>query len=573
MASVYRKSYTKPLPASAELFSRKGEQFARWRAKGNLRTALVTIGANDEIRVRIEAKTFTAKYRDGTGIVQEVATGCRDKTAAQAVLRELVARSERVKSGLVSADDDAAIDHQHATLTELLAVYIEHLRAKGRSASHLNDCERLAKRTFSDCGFIALRDIATESLERWLTSLTDNGLSPRTRNSYLQAVGGFCRWCVLSGRLQADPTKRIGNLTEATDIRRQRRSLTVPELERLLFAAKWRPLAEQGRETIASETPQGKATWKLLPLTFDTLQPAIDRAQKKLAAKPEKLADLELLGRERTLIYKTFILTGLRRGELASLTIGSLMLDGPMPYAILEAGNAKNRQRCEIPLRSDLAAELAEWVADKQQAHSDRPGAVVTTLRFETTEREQLPINTPLFSSVSREFLKVLNRDLAVANIEKQDERGHTVDVHALRHTYGSLLSAGGVAPRTAQAAMRHSSIDLTMNVYTDPKLLDVAGALDALPAMPLNSKPAEHQRNIATGTDHHRADPRQLAPTLAPNSDNRCKSVATGDNWEENTVCVEERSRSTKPVISRENKRVANGVRTHDLRNHNPAL
>jgi hypothetical protein len=31
---------------------------------------------------------------------------------------------------------------------------------------------------------------------------------------------------------------------------------------------------------------------------------------------------------------------------------------------------------------------------------------------------------------------------------------------------------------------MRHSKIDLSMNVYTDPKLLDVAGAMDALPEM-----------------------------------------------------------------------------------------
>jgi len=33
-----------------------------------------------------------------------------------------------------------------------------------------------------------------------------------------------------------------------------------------------------------------------------------------------------------------------------------------------------------------------------------------------------------------------------------------------------------------APAAMRHSSLDLTMNVRTDPSLLDVADALEALP-------------------------------------------------------------------------------------------
>ena len=36
--------------------------------------------------------------------------------------------------------------------------------------------------------------------------------------------------------------------------------------------------------------------------------------------------------------------------------------------------------------------------------------------------------------------------------IDKRDGRGRTVDVHALRHTFGTLLSKGG-KPRTAQAA------------------------------------------------------------------------------------------------------------------------
>lgn len=49
-------------------------------------------------------------------------------------------------------------------------------------------------------------------------------------------------------------------------------------------------------------------------------------------------------------------------------------------------------------------------------------------------------------------------------------------------------MSKGDVAPRTAQAAMRHSKLDLAINVYTDPALLDVRGALDTLPALPLGT-------------------------------------------------------------------------------------
>jgi site-specific recombinase XerD len=60
--------------------------------------------------------------------------------------------------------------------------------------------------------------------------------------------------------------------------------------------------------------------------------------------------------------------------------------------------------------------------------------------------------------------------------------RGRVVDIHALRTTFGTHLAVAGVHPRVAQAAMRHSRIELTTNFYTDPALLDVNGAVNALP-------------------------------------------------------------------------------------------
>ena len=66
MGTVYRKTATKPLPAGAELLDRKGETLARWKdAKGKARTAGVTVGRDGSPRVVIEARTFTAKFRDG----------------------------------------------------------------------------------------------------------------------------------------------------------------------------------------------------------------------------------------------------------------------------------------------------------------------------------------------------------------------------------------------------------------------------------------------------------------------------------------------------------------------------
>lgn len=195
--------------------------------------------------------------------------------------------------------------------------------------------------------------------------------------------------------------------------------------------------------------------------------------------KPRTQERLNRLGRERAMIYKTLVLTGLRRNELASITVAQLDLDGPHPHAVLHPSDEKNRQGSNIPLRADLVAEIREWLAEK----------LLVTQREALWRGQQpassLPPHTPLFT-VPTALVKILDRDLKLAGIPKKDGRGWTIDVHAMRHTFGTLLSKGNVAPRTAQAAMRHSSIDLTMNVYTDPKLLDVAGALEALPELPL---------------------------------------------------------------------------------------
>ena len=111
------------------------------------------------------------------------------------------------------------------------------------------------------------------------------------------------------------------------------------------------------------------------------------------------------------------------------------------------------------------------------------------------------------------------------------------MDVHALRHTFGTHLSRGGVAPRTAQAAMRHSTLELTMQAYTDPKLLDVAGAVEVLPNLPLDGSP-RRERQRATGTDGRSGQPRasdSLVPVLVPKAGNRCTKESLPDETDEN--------------------------------------
>ena len=80
---------------------------------------------------------------------------------------------------------------------------------------------------------------------------------------------------------------------------------------------------------------------------------------------------------------------------------------------------------------------------------------------------------------------------------------------------------------------MRHSSLDLTMNVYTDPELLDVAGALDALPQLDLEGEVVQQLRTgtkgemVVTGPAGIESAPRST-PKSTRIVGSQCPSVAS---------------------------------------------
>jgi len=529
MGTVYRATFTKPVPDGAELFTHKGTRFARWStARGAKRSARVTTTAAGD-RLLIETGTYTAKYRDGRGVMVKVATGCRSLDAAKAVLGELVSRSDKVRSGITSAAEDSVLNHQATPIASQIAAYFKHLtgkRGKGSkpklSPVHAKNVRRGIERIVNGCGFTLLRQLNRQAVEGWMQRElgAEKPRSARTLNANLAGLCAFGNWCVETGRLTVNPFARMAKLDEKADRRRHRRALTGVELRRLLHVATLRPLAEYGRETAAlpGDKRKGRRTWTKLPLTLATLSAAVKHGCEVLAKRPAFIAELQRQGRERALIYKTLVLTGLRKGELASLTVGQLELGGTTAYATLHVADEKAGRGADVPLRADLAGDLQQWLADRLEAVRAEARAM----------GEPIPANLPrtakLFE-VPAGLLKILDRDLAAAGIAKRDDRDRTVDVHAMRHTFGTHLSAGGVAPRTAQAAMRHGSLDMTMNIYTDPRLLDVAGALDALPSLPLGGGP-DAERMKATGTDAA-----SLVPVLVPTPVNSKTNESSGDN------------------------------------------
>ncbi|EMI54687.1 integrase-recombinase protein [Rhodopirellula sallentina SM41] len=449
MASVFKKTYVRPMPANAEIVSRQGKQIARWTdGKGRKRSAEVTTGKDGSPRIKTEASTYTAKYRDGEGIVREVATGCRDKQAAKTKLAELLSIADKVRVGSITTTDLKIGDHNKIPLADHIAQYITDLKTRGVNADRIKTSETRLKAACDGCGFRWLRDLNADALRKWLRGQPE--MSAATYNWHVTLWTAFGNWLTgirLQGkrpsqtgerRLTSNPFDGFGKRDEKSDRKRVARSLTRDEMQRLLDIAQRRPLQD------ALTVRRGK------------------NAGKQVAKVPDaRRAKLERLGTERALIYKTLILTGLRSNELRTLRKSDLSF-GDVPFLILKSSNEKNRKGSTVPLKSDLAADLRAWVADKA------PG--------------------DLIFNVPTGLLRILNRDLIAAGIDKVDENEGRIHLHALRHSTGTHLSAAGVSPRTAQAVMRHSDIALTMNTYTDERLLETSAAVEHLPTLSVSS-------------------------------------------------------------------------------------
>jgi integrase len=516
MGSIFRKQTTRPVPAGAELVDRirkpTGEELAadpalrevvekiaRWKDRsGKPRTATVTIAADGSPRINERSATFYAKFRDGEGQVHVVPTGAKTEAGARSVLAELEKRAERVRTGLLTPAESRAADFGRTAIETQLADYRRDMESRMLSPVRIANVAAQLARICRECNFATVASLDGQALARWLADRTAEGMSPGMRNTYRLEAVAFANWLIRTGRRHgSNPFASVPKADAKSNPARKRRALTADELARLLTVARLRPLADLGRATVRIDPPPGKpmkrANWTFAELTFDELEAAAARARERHSGNPALLAAAERTGRERRLIYLTLATTGLRKGELAQLTCGQVSLDSDPPFLTLERGQEKNRQGSTLPLRADVAAELREWLADRAAARQ-LAASEAAAVRFDpqaarrsnaTTGRkraEPLPPEEPLFE-VPSGLLRIMNRDLRTAGIPKRDDRGRTIDVHALRGTFATMLARSGVPMRTAQAVMRHSDPALTANIYTDPRLLDTAAAVEALPS------------------------------------------------------------------------------------------
>ncbi len=100
----------------------------------------------------------------------------------------------------------------------------------------------------------------------------------------------------------------------------------------------------------------------------------------------------------------------------------------------------KNRKQTIQPIRRELSDELQSWL-----------------------QAAKWPQIAKLWPNDDSTHSKMLKADLEAAGMAYVDSSGRFADFHALRHTYISLITQGGVHPKlatTVRPAQRHQSHD-----------------------------------------------------------------------------------------------------------------
>jgi integrase len=180
-------------------------------------------------------------------------------------------------------------------------------------------------------------------------------------------------------------------------------------------------------------------------------RPRLSR-QERPVLNPEEIGRLleAAAPRFRTLLA-TAILSGLRQGELLGLHWRDVDFDNE----VIHVRTALNRKRQDVPPKTERAVRdviLMPALADALRQHKaetrfDRPDDYVFTTQIGT------PHHAPHIG------LRVLKPALDRAGL-------HPIRWHDLRHTFASLLIAGGANITFVSRQLGHTSSQITLGVY-----------------------------------------------------------------------------------------------------------
>jgi len=211
-------------------------------------------------------------------------------------------------------------------------------------------------------------------------------------------------------------------------------------------------------------------------LCIPVLNTAEDERNPSRSLTQDEFAALLDASPDRRLYYLFGGRMGLRWSETARLKWAQI--DGD--YLLLDAASTKNRRADPLPIPSVIQSALAHHPRKSDKVFAGSP----TT---QTWKRDLVRAGIIRFADAE---LKPTTQRFACHNLIGYETHDGQVDRKCLRKTFCTHLASAGVDLRTAQRLMRHSDPRLTANIYTDPALLDMRGAVESLGADAPQTRP-----------------------------------------------------------------------------------
>ncbi len=268
-----------------------------------------------------------------------------------------------------------------------------------------------------------------------------------------EVMAEYCEWGESQGGRGGRPWSKVHAGLKRSRLKwwRDRLGLeTLADLDGILTKAETalRELQEKGRtgKTLMnySEALKGFTRWAVSRGYLDT-EPLKDldsfdatpRTTRRAMTRDEIQRLLKAAPEYRRLLYAVALTTGLRAGELRALTVSDL-----------------NEDFCGINLRADITKNRKPGIQPVPRSVMD---ALIESVRDKGPDEPLLRIPSHL--------TRRMDYDLKKAGIPKWTPEGK-IDFHACRVAYITFIIEEGANVKEAQELARHSTPNLTMNVY-----------------------------------------------------------------------------------------------------------
>ena len=269
--------------------------------------------------------------------------------------------------------------------------FLKYLQAEKRYALHtikayINDLNQFhafcqeTDREGMDLNFRAIRS--------WVVSLMDSGYSSRTVHRKLTSLSTYCNYLIKEGQLDSNPVERV----------------LKPKLNKRVPA-----FVEEGKmNLLLDEYDFGEG----------------------------------FAGIRNRLVLDILYQTGMRRGELIGLTIGSINREGKSVKVMGKRGKERI-----IPLGDELLTAIEKYMVLRNEVVKDKP-------------RDRLIITERGGAAYDKLIYRIVNSYLAmVTTLDKKSP-------HVLRHTFATHMLNGGADLNAIKELLGHANLSATQ-VYT----------------------------------------------------------------------------------------------------------